>query len=107
MNHFNEINAVCRVILTCLVVYKITQFRDMANAMERFGLGMMGSGSFLTVPVILYKNQNPFEGWAVTILTVGAILLLIGRTYRDHKHWRANRRQQRLAAQYLEARQKR
>jgi len=106
MTAFEGINAVGRVLLTCIVVYKVTQFRDMANAMERLGLGMMGSGSFLTVPVILYKNQNPFEGWAVTILTVGAILLLIGRTYRDHKHWAANKRMLQAAERYMKSRRK-
>lgn len=90
MNALDIINAIGRVILTIIVVYKVTQFREMANSVERFGLGMMGAGSFLTVPVILYKNRNPFEGWAVTLLTIGAILLLAGRTWRDRRHKRAN-----------------
>lgn len=90
MSTFDAINAVFRVILTILVIYKVTQFRDQANSVERMGLGLMGAGSFLTVPVLLYRNQNPFEGWAVTLLTIGAILLLSGRTWRDYKHKRAN-----------------
>jgi hypothetical protein len=90
MTTLDGINAIGRVILTIIVVYKVTQFRDLANSVERFGLGLMGAGSFLTVPVILYKNQNPFEGWAVTLLTIGAILLLAGRTWRDRRHKKRN-----------------
>lgn len=106
MTPLDYINAAGRIILTGIVIYKVTQFREMANGAERLGLGMMGSGSFLTVPIILYKNQNPFEGWAITLLTMGAILLLLGRTYRDHRHWRANKRAQLAAAQYLKSRGK-
>jgi len=91
MTVFDAINTAGRIILTCIVVYKVTQFREMANVVERYGLGLMGAGSFLTVPVILYKNQNPFEGWAVSLLTIGAIMFLSGRTWRDMKHQRANR----------------
>lgn len=90
MTTLDGINAIGRIILTIIVVYKVTQFRDSANSVERLGLGLMGAGSFLTVPVILYKNQNPFEGWAVTLLTVGAIMLLAGRTWRDRKHKKRN-----------------
>ncbi len=90
MSTFDAINAAFRVILTILVIYKVTQFRDQANGVERAGLGMMGAGSFLTVPVLLYRNQNPFEGWAATLLTVGAILLLAGRTWRDRRHKKRN-----------------
>lgn len=106
MTAFEAINAAGRIILTGIVIYKVTQFRDMSNCVERLGLGMMGSGSFLTVPIILYKNRNPFEGWAVALLTLGAIMLLLGRTYRDHKHWRANKRAQLAAKAYLQGRGK-
>lgn len=100
MTAFEIINASGRIILTALVIYKVTTFRDQANSAERMGLGLMGSGSFLTVPIILYKNQNPFEGWAVALLTIGAILLLGGRTWRDHKHKRANDIQARWAKEW-------
>jgi hypothetical protein len=91
MNVFDVLNVIGRMILVCFVVFKLTQFRDLANTLERFGLGLMGAGSFLTIPVIMYKNHNPFEGWSITLLTYGAIGLLAGRTWRDYKHHRANR----------------
>jgi len=91
MTVFDFLNVTGRLLLVGIVVFKLTQFREMANVAERFGLGLMGAGSFLTIPVILYKNQNPFEGWAVSLLTYGVILFLSGRTWRDYKHARANR----------------
>lgn len=91
MTVFDIFNVLGRVIVTAIVVFKLTQFREMANVFERFGLGMMGAGSFLTIPVILYKYHNPFEGWSVSLLTYGAVLFLAGRTWRDYKHARANK----------------
>jgi hypothetical protein len=91
MTMFDFFNVAGRLVLTVIVVFKITQFRDMTNFVERTGLGIMGAGSFLTIPVILFKNDNPFEGWAVSLLTYGAILFLAGRTWRDYKHARANK----------------
>lgn len=90
MTVFDTINVAGRIVLTAIVVYKLAQFRELANITERYGLGMMGAGSFLTVPIIILKNGNPFEGWAVSLLTIGAILFLGGRTWRDSKHSRAN-----------------
>lgn len=90
MSVFDAINAFGRVLLTIIIVYKVTQFREQANWIERTGLGLMGAGSFLTVPVILYKNENPFEGWAVTLMTYGAIMWTSGRTLRDRRHKKRN-----------------
>lgn len=90
MNTFDILNVLGRVILTAVVVLKLGMFREMANAAERVGLGMMGAGSFLTIPVILFKDDNPFEGWSISLLTYGAVLFLAGRTWRDSKHARMN-----------------
>jgi len=91
MTVFDILNVAGRLIVTSIVVFKLTQFREMTNFCERSGLGMMGAGSFLTIPVIMFKNDNPFEGWAVSLLTYGVILFLAGRTWRDYKHSRANK----------------
>ena len=90
MTVFDYLNVAGRIILTIGVVVKLGMFREMANPAERYGLGMMGAGSFLTIPIIIMKNGNPFEGWAVSLLTYGAILFIAGRTWRDSKHSRAN-----------------
>ena len=104
MTVFDIANVIGRTFLTLLVVYKLAQFREMANVLERLGLGMMGAGSFLTVPVILYKYNNPFEGWSVSILTFGAIIFLVGRTWRDRRHSQANELQVKRSREYLERR---
>jgi len=104
MTVFDIANVIGRSILTLLVIYKLAQFREMANVMERVGLGMMGAGSFLTLPVIMYKYNNPFEGWSVSILTFGAIMFLVGRTWRDRRHAMANERQVKKSREYLEGR---
>lgn len=84
------INTIGRLLLTFIVVYKLTQFRELMISMERLGLGMMGGGSFLTVAVIWERERSPFDGWAVSILTIGAVVFLAGRTWRDRRHQRAN-----------------
>lgn len=90
MTLIDYLNVAGRIVLTVGVIIKLGMFREMANAAERYGLGMMGAGSFLTIPIIIMKYSNPFEGWAVSLLTYGAILFLGGRTWRDSKHSRAN-----------------
>lgn len=100
---FDIINSIGRLLLTVIVVYKVTQFREMANPLERLGLGMMGGGSFLTIAVI-WDAEGPFSGWAVSILTYGAVLFLVGRTYRDTRHQRQNEKQLRIAREHFAAR---
>lgn len=89
-----------RFAVTCICSVKVTRFRDTMNLTERIGLGIMGSGSFLTIGVVWERTGSPFEGWAATLLTFGALLFLAGRTWRDWKHQRANDEQ----AAYWEAR---
>lgn len=104
MTGFDIANVLLRLLLTALVIYKLSQFREMANLVERIGLGMMGGGSFLTVPIIMDRNHSPFDGWATTVLTLGVVLLIGGRTYRDWKHARANEAAVEQARGHLQAR---
>ncbi len=103
---FAIVMTLLRLVLTGIVIVKITRFRDTMNAMERIGLGLMGSGSFLTVGVIWERSGSPFEGWAATLLTLGAVLFLIGRTRRDWIHSQANQAGVRAAAVHLKSRGK-
>lgn len=100
MNTWEIINAILRLILTGLVIYKLSQFREFANIWERMGLGMMGGGSFLTIGILIEGPRSPFDGWAVTVLTLGMVLLIGGRTWRDMKHERANREQLEYAKEW-------
>jgi len=95
---FDILNSFGRIMLTIIVIYKLTHLRDTMNVVERVGLGLVGGCSFLTVGVI-WERDGPFEGWASTMMTFGCILFLGGRTWRDRRHLRANERQ----IQYWEA----
>jgi len=86
-------NSIGRLALMIVVVVKITHFSATLNRIERFGMGMMGAGSFLTINVIWERQASPYDGWASTMLTWGAILFLSGRTYRDWCHELNNNRQ--------------
>ncbi len=87
------LNVAGRLLLTLLVIYKLSLFREHMICVERVGLGMMGGGSFLTVPIIIDRYNNPFNGWATTLLTVGALVFIAGRTWRDRRHAAANQEQ--------------
>lgn len=104
MIEFDIINTLGRLALTMIVVVKITRFRDTLNLVERMCLGVMGSGSFLTIAVIWERTGSPFEGWATTLLTFGAVGFLISRTMRDWKHDDANRAGVAAAARYFRER---
>lgn len=93
------LNSLWRVLLVLVVAYKLTQFREMMIAAERIGLGLMGGGSLMTVSIIWEHRASPFDGWAVSVMTIGAVVFLMGRTWRDRRHQRANDRQ----IQYWEA----
>lgn len=103
---FDIINSLGRLILTIVVIVKLSQYRGTMNAIERIGLGLMGGGSFLTVAVIWERETSPFEGWSVTVLTYGAILFLAGRTARDWRHAQHNKIAARDAREYLRGRGK-
>lgn len=98
------LNSLLRVTVTLIVVYKLTQFTGQMIKAERIGLGFMASGSLMTVPIIWYGQRAPFDGWAVTVMTGGAVLFLIGRTWRDYRHQRANDRQAEYYAAHLKGR---
>ncbi|WP_156884277.1 hypothetical protein V3I01_08000 [Sphingomonas sp. gentR] len=100
------LNVFGRLLLTAIAVYKLSQFRDHMIAMERIGLGFMGGGSFLTIPIIIDRYNNPFNGWATSVLTFGAVLFLAGRTWRDRRHEQANAHANREASDYLKSRGK-
>lgn len=99
-------NSVGRLALTCSSVFLVTHLRHMLNFAERFGLGLVGGGSFLTIAVIWERQQSPFDGWAVTILTYGALIFFCGFGYRKLRHDRNNVRSVAASAAYLRARGK-
>jgi hypothetical protein len=106
MTGFMIINVIGRLVVTALVIVEVALFRERNNMFERLGMGLMGGGSFLTVPVILYPQNTPFDGWSTSILTWGVICFLGGGLYRRWKHKRANDQAVSQSKQYLESRGK-
>jgi hypothetical protein len=90
---FDIINSLARAIVTFVCVYKLYRFHDMMIPAERIGLGFMASGSLMTVPIIWQGHHSPFDGWAVSVMTIGLAVFLGGRTWRDRRHQRANDQQ--------------
>lgn len=98
------LNATLRLVVTVIVIYKLAQFRETANLCERIGMGLAGGGSFMTIPIIMEGTNSPFDGWAVTVMSLGFVLWMGGRTWRDMKHHRNNRRQLEFAKEWEKGR---
>ncbi len=88
---FSFINATLRVLLTLLLAYKLVHYHYSFNAMEKAGMGVMGGATFLTIaPVLDFRHEGtPFDGWAGTALTAGALCYFIGRMSRHWKGYKA------------------
>lgn len=100
------VNSIGRVLLTIIVVIKVTRFGLTLNKVERVGLGLMGSGSLLTVNVIWDMRESPFWGWSVSLITYGAVLFIAGRTWRDWRHEHRGMKATEQARQHLRQRGK-
>lgn len=106
MTLFDYLNVLGRLLVTIVSIYMLSQYRHRLILTERAGLGMMGGGSFMTIPIIVAQHDNPFSGWATSILTFGAVLFLVGRTWRDRRHDIANQKAVRASREHLESRGK-
>lgn len=100
------LNSIARLVVMGLAIVAITKYRHLFNQAERIGLSFMGGCSFLTIAVIWERQNSPFDGWASTLFTVGAVLFLSGLLRRKGKHDRANRAAVEAAGRYLAGRGK-
>lgn len=105
---FDLLNTCLRVAVTLIVTYKLIEFYDEYKPTERVGLALMGSGSFLTVPPIwaYQPGEGVFDGWSVTVMTAGIILLLFGRMTRHIRHRANNARHAILMEQQIAERRR-
>lgn len=87
---WDMVNSIGRLLLTVVVIILITRLRHLLNTLERVGLGFAGAGSFLTIPVIWQIQGSPFEGWATTLLTYGALMAWVGFGWRKLRHGQRN-----------------
>lgn len=81
------LNSVLRLALTGMLTFKLIRYQDTFNPLERAGMGLMGGSSLLTVAIIMDvgKHGTPFDGWAGSVLTLGALIYFTGRMMR-HRH---------------------
>lgn len=100
------VNSLGRLLLTVIVVVKVTRFGTTLNVTERLGMGLMGAGSLMTINVIWERQASPFSDWSTTIITYGAVLFLAGRTWRDWRHEHRNITAREQARRHLQARGK-
>lgn len=100
------VNSVGRLLLTVVAILLITRLRHVLNAYERVGLGLAGAGSFLTIGVLWERHGSPFEGWATTLLTYGALMAWCGFAWRKLRHDQDNAEAVRRSRAYLEGRGK-
>ena len=100
-------NIVFRAALTALMAYILIAFGHSLTRMERFGMGITGGSSFLTIALIadVRKIGTPFDGWSPSLLTLGVIVFVTGRLLRFRKHQRNNAAAVEAAAQHLKGRQ--
>lgn len=97
-------NSILRLILMGLAVVAITKYRHMFLRDERVGLGIMGGCAFLTIGVIWERQNSPFDGWATSLFTFGAVLFLNGLLRRKSRHDRANEAQLKVAEAWMKGR---
>ena len=98
---FDILNTFLRLAVTAILVVKLTKFYANFKQIERIGMGLIASGSFLTIPPIWMVRPNApvFDGWSTSVMTFGLCLYFTGRMMRHVRHNRANDAQ----ARYFEA----
>lgn len=101
-------NAILRLAVTIMCAIELSRFAEMLNRMERLGIGLMGGSAFLTIPVIIDRgiHGTPFDGWASTVFSLGAVIYFAGRMTRLSRHKINEMRQRRIAERHLAARGK-
>lgn len=100
------LNTLFRLAVMVLAIIAITKYRHLFNRLERIGLSFMAGCAFLTIGVIWEGPESPFDGWASTIFTLGAVLFLSGMLIRKGRHDRANATAVGIARQHLQRRGK-
>lgn len=97
-------NSLFRFVVLVLAVIAITKYRHMFLRVERIGLGLMGGCGFLTIGIIWEGKESPFDGWASSFFTFGAVLFLSGMLWRKGRHDRANEAQLKVAQSWMKGR---
>lgn len=67
-----------------LAAVKLALWHRQFNAVERYGLGILGAGCLMTLGPIL-ATGSPFDQWAPFLFRIGVLLLMIGHIMRYWK----------------------
>ena len=90
------LNIASAVIVSMIVVFKLTAYGDDFILGEKIGMGTIAAGMLMRVGPILGKNllfeQTPFDDWSVLLLHLGLVCYFVARMYRVHRHWINNHR---------------
>jgi hypothetical protein len=97
LNAWECLSALCRMAVAVAVIVKLVLFFDHYKPSERFGLGVAGGCSLMTVPAVIQGPASPFAGWAGALFAFGVLVYFVGRLQRQFHHRAANREQIRRA----------
>lgn len=102
------INCTLRFALTLMMVLAIVKFEHWWSLGERYGMAMIGSAIFLTIPVIIVagKEDTPFDDWASSLTALGMVVFFFFMLRRKWHHDLANMRSVKAAEAHLKSRGK-
>jgi hypothetical protein len=99
------LNSLAGLIVAIIIAIKLASWPANFNAAERYGMGMIGGGSLLSIPpMIAFSNPEwfgatPFDDWSSALLRIGCCIYFIGRMMRHRiSNWSARR----IARKHLE-----
>lgn len=98
--------SIMRLLIMLILAYKLVQYRELFNRIERWGMGFAGGSAFLTIPSVWDLPGNPFDKWSGTVFSAGVLLYFWGRMTRHFRHAQQNAEAAAAAAEHLQARGK-
>lgn len=94
------------VLLILTALFMMWRWGAQKNLAERLGLALVSGCGFLRINVIWERHDSPYDYWAPTLLSLGLLLVLTGRGYRDWRHESRNISAIKQARAHLQARGK-
>ena len=97
-------NSVLSVMLSFILIHKLTAWYETFNQAERTGMGIMAGAVLCTIPLMWHNGDTPFDDWSTMLLRGGAVMYFLGRLSRLYKHWWANDRMRQDAEAHFQGR---
>lgn len=77
------LNVATSVVVSMIVIFKLSAWPDLFNIGERVGMGAIGASMLMRcAPLIarnLFHNTSPFDDWSTLLLNVGLCCYFVGR----------------------------